>query len=85
MTATPPKSEREAAPGAGDAQVDPPVAETGADEAKRPGGKASTQAARAAQEDRLAAALRANLARRKAATRAARQSASGPADDDGEA
>jgi hypothetical protein len=36
-------------------------------------GKSSTSKPRAAQEDRLAAALRANLARRKAATRAARQ------------
>lgn len=46
----------------------PPISE------KKAAGKASAARATKAQEDRLAAALRANLARRKAASRAARQS-----------
>jgi len=78
---TPPKSETGAAP-APDIE---PQGESAVAAVAQPGGKASARAARAAQEDRLAAALRANLARRKAATRAARAAAAASGDDDAEA
>jgi hypothetical protein len=81
MTSTSAKPE----PGATLAPQTEPQGEAAAPEASKPAGKASPRPARAAQEDRLAAALRANLARRKAATRAQRQVAQPGGDEDGDA